>query len=555
MTQTVIIAKPTRGYAAGTTQTLADDIAADLVARGFATPVGIPVWKSQENFIQKWDEVFVIGGQSNADGRGIIDSSASPPSPNVVMLDKGENVRIATEPLGVQSAGWINNIPGGASPGIPAHSFGLMMGKTVAQLTGVNPMLVPCAIGSTSLANWEVPTDPMDRKTLFGAMNYRANRVAAEDRPPVFCWSGHEAGVSEATETMATGLVSYLYYVRLAKLFSSIRDYYPGAPILYAQLSTVNDASTATAQRKAGNQQRLIESDGTGDTPTLVAGSLTITATGANATNTVSISGNKVTMIGDGGTSLGFTVNTPATEIGKTYALKMTVSGSGRYKVTDVVGTDYITALSAENERTIIFKAASNLFRIYRYAAQEATNLVFNIISIHEMTTFQVDNTYMVVTHDVPRNAGVDSQHVSAEGNREIGRRFALAYAERVLKLSGVDGTGPRLVSVTSTDATHTKVKFTQTIAAAKAGETNYSDGTDSIFRVYDAGTEKAVSAVAIDGADATALIITHASCAGVRVVTYGDRPGQNLAWRKGVVYNTDAPPLPAPMFGPVVSA
>jgi hypothetical protein len=49
MTQTVILTQPVRVsgsvLAAGTTQTLARDIAADLVARGFATPVGFPVWQ------------------------------------------------------------------------------------------------------------------------------------------------------------------------------------------------------------------------------------------------------------------------------------------------------------------------------------------------------------------------------------------------------------------------------------------------------------------------------------------------------------------------------
>jgi len=50
MTQTVILTQPVRVsgsvLAAGTTQTLARDIAADLVARGFATPVGVPSWQS-----------------------------------------------------------------------------------------------------------------------------------------------------------------------------------------------------------------------------------------------------------------------------------------------------------------------------------------------------------------------------------------------------------------------------------------------------------------------------------------------------------------------------
>jgi hypothetical protein len=50
MTQTVILTQPVRVsgsvLAAGTTQTLARDVAADLVQRGFATPVGVPAWQS-----------------------------------------------------------------------------------------------------------------------------------------------------------------------------------------------------------------------------------------------------------------------------------------------------------------------------------------------------------------------------------------------------------------------------------------------------------------------------------------------------------------------------
>jgi len=49
MTQTVILTQPVRVSGvvldAGTTQVLARDIAADLVARGFATTVGTPVWQ------------------------------------------------------------------------------------------------------------------------------------------------------------------------------------------------------------------------------------------------------------------------------------------------------------------------------------------------------------------------------------------------------------------------------------------------------------------------------------------------------------------------------
>ena len=57
MTQTVTLTQPVRVsgsvLAAGTTQTLARDIAADLVARGFATAVGSPIWQSLAQNVQR----------------------------------------------------------------------------------------------------------------------------------------------------------------------------------------------------------------------------------------------------------------------------------------------------------------------------------------------------------------------------------------------------------------------------------------------------------------------------------------------------------------------
>lgn len=77
MTQTVILTQPVRFGGsvldAGTTQALADDIAADLVARGFATSVGTPVWqssaKADTNIIAQSSVPFVImPGDGGANG-------------------------------------------------------------------------------------------------------------------------------------------------------------------------------------------------------------------------------------------------------------------------------------------------------------------------------------------------------------------------------------------------------------------------------------------------------------------------------------------------------
>ena len=489
-------------------------------------------------------DCFVIGGQSNADGRGIIDGDVSTPVPNVVMLDKGEAARLATEPVGEQVAGWINNIPEGSFPGIPAHSFALEMGRNIARETGIVPLLVPCAIGSTTLSKWQPPIGNLDYTTLFGALILRARTAQANGRLPIFCWYGHEGNAVSYGESLSTGTVGISYDPYWRSLVNNVRDYFPTAPFLFAQLSAVNDAALATKLRATGENQRRSESLGatTIETPVAVG-----TITGSNAMTTVS--GDVITMVSNGSST--YAALGAVLTIGQLYRIRMTVRGTGRVKLSS--GSDGSDI--SDGRWDWIFIAGTTSVQIHRYLAGEPTNLTISGLSIAALSSYGIDNTHMVVTHDLPRNASPDDMHVSAVGQRELGRRFSLAYQQRVLKYSDVDGTGPRLVSVTSTDSTHTKVKFTQPLAAAKAGETNYGDGTNSLFRVYDSGAEKSVSTVAIDGGDPAAVIITHASCAGVRVVTYGDRAGQDAAWRKGVVYNTAVNPLPAPMFGPVVSA
>ncbi len=349
---------------------------------------------------------------------------------------------------------------------------------------------------------------------------------------------------------MATGAISVDYLSKWDQLVNNIRAYYPTSPIIYAQLAAINSAATADNKRLTGEVQRQAEDNGSAGVSTPVTLNPPV-GVNTSATNTVTVVGNVVTMVGDGSTGVGFTRS--GMVAGTYYRVRIKAEGTGVFRIN--AGGVKLDVLPA-GDYSVVFQADGSppSLGIYRATSGQPTNFVFTLGTVESITGYQIANTYMVVSHDLPRNASPDDVHISTEGQKELGRRYALAYAERVLGITTIDGTGPRLVSVTSTDATHTKVKFTQTLAAAKAGETNYSDGTDSLLRVYDAGTEKAVSDVSIDGADDTALIITHASCAGVRVVTYGDRAGQDAAWRKGVIYNTLDNPLPAPMFGPVIS-
>lgn len=489
------------------------------------------------------DEIFVIGGQSNADGRGVIDGAKSESVPNVLMLDKGGNVGLAAEPLGKQIGGWINNIPDGLFPGVPGHGFSLEMGRQIARNAGFVPMLVPCAIGSTTLQHWQKPANGViDYSTLFGAMILRAQKVQRHGRQPVFCWFGHESNGTIYLRNLTTGF-AYVdgYHMFWQSLVKNVREYFPNAPFLYAQIGAHNNSTEATKLTVAADAQRYSEDDGTTVTSTPVTTDLVPSGTGST------VVGGVVTIDTESALS-GVRFSTSLT-ISQIYVLTFKAVGTGRLKING----GYESPEFREGWWDCTFTATAVNGYIYRFTA-EPCHYTITDISLRAISSRNISSTFMVVTHDVLRNAGSDSVHVSAEGQREIGRRMALAYQQHVLKHTDIDGTGPRLVSVTSTDATHTKVKWTQAIAAAKPGETNYGDGTSSLFRVYDGGTEKSVSSVAIDGADPTALIITHASCAGLRAITYGDRAGQDAIQRKGAVYNTSPLPLPAPTFDVVIA-
>ena len=548
-----------RPLESGSSYTLSWSLARDLWLSGYVSVTDASVFDSGSVDVRRPNlaaelaaigpqnaAVFVIGGQSNADGRGSL-SSPAPSSPSVWMLDKGGVTRLATEPLGDQSGNWINNVPSGVSPSSPAHSLGVALGKSAAQITGNSAVLVPCAIGSTSMSHWRPPAGTLDMTTLFGALILRAQAAQKSGQSPIFVWYGHEANAADTVLTTATGAISTHYQGRWYALIESVRAYFPAAPFIFAQLGASNDAAIATRHCITGEAQR--QSADTGS-PAAVA-NITLgplVPKNTNGTNTITaLDDGSVQMVGDGTTTLGFGYS--GLSSGTQYLVSVTVTGSGLWKLlcdSPAVQTSSFTAGTHE----LLFTADGVAgFNFYRYSNGDVTNLNFKITAVRSVSTKQIANTHMVVAHDLPRISGSSNIHLETPGLLELGRRMALIYAERVLQLLGVDGLGPRLVSVTSTDSTHTKVKFSQQIAAAKAGETNYSDGTDSLFRVYDAGTERAVSTVAIDGADNTALIITHAAVSGVRVVQYGNRAAQDAVWRKGVVYNTAAIPLPAPLF------
>jgi len=146
----------------------------------------------------------------------------------------------------------------------------------------------------------------------------------------------------------------------------------------------------------------------------------------------------------------------------------------------------------------------------------------------------------MVVTFDLPL---ADYIHLSPEGQRLLGQRFALAIRQHVFGHK-VDGTGPRLVEArrVAQSGRLVLVRFSQVI---QDSTNNY----DEQFRVFSGGVEIGVARAVRGGqGDFVELTLEH-EVSGPLEVSYGDRTSPGLQVRlQQVVRNLQA--LPAPQFG-----
>jgi hypothetical protein len=507
------------------------------------------------------DLAFIICGQSNADGRGSIVSPTTP-HPAVIIYDKNNKIRMATEPEGTKdtSSGWVNNIPNGLSPGISGHSFGLDMAKNLLKNSNIRSCLVPCAIGSTSLTHWQPADDLYDMTTLFGAMLSRAT-YASINAIPVWCWVGHESESSYVTESLVTGVVGTEYASKWDAIYKKISDKFTDPIFIFAQVATHSDNATATGLRKVGEAQRRLETT-YGDASTVIAvknptaipidpNLFTVIGT-QNATNYIAVEGASIRLVSDGAT-IGFAIGTLVS--GSNYRLSVTATGTGNYKVL-ANGTKQ-QGISAGTTAVSFVADGSGLLQIYRSNAGVACNLLMTINSVEEIQTVSHPLHYMIVTHDLPRNAAPDGIHLSKSGQQKLGERMALAYRQFVLG-EAVNGKGPRLLTINpiTKSGTIVSVKFDSHIAPPVAGQAHWSTtgaAANSNFRVYFNGVEQTITNVVLKSGDDTVIEITVPSVSGVVVVTYGDRAAPATeSYRLGVVYDLDG--MPAPMFGPIIA-
>ncbi len=513
-----------------------------------------------------YDVVVVLVGQSNADGRGdlLVDS---PMSPAALCYAKTEEVLPLCEPAGKTGAGWTNNIPAAFDESTrstlasaAAHSPATAFGREFLRATGMRPLVIPCAIGSTGFTHWTPPATEDDPKSLFGAATLRAKKALRPGVPLIVWLVGHEADADMVDWNLSTGAAGASYTTKFREYAAAWRTRFPDCWLLYGQLGGRTSADAALQHCVAGDGQRRVETDFNSAEPSgayLPAQSpnfSNLATLATNATNTATLTGMLMRVVSDAGSAVGFSFG--EVRHGRTYRIKVVAAGTGTWKLmayaqkggSYAAGTHTIT-FTADALNTLVSETAQ--IRIVRNTACDLTFDLSKMTIEEDVENFSFWRKVMFCTYDLPLKS--DGIHFTQQSADVLGERAAKAAAERIYKISAVTGTGPRLVSVTKTSATQIKIKFDREIQENLNGYG--ASVAASLFRVYhNGGLELDLSACVRDTGDSTAVLLTTASAySGTVCVTYGARAAVAGQYLAGCVYDADG--LPAPMFMQVAVA
>lgn len=215
------------------------------------------MWFSRRRRPQFTTYYFLIGGQSNAAGRGTLGAvhTREQPDARVRMFGNDYVLKPAYEPVD-DSAGQIDTVSDDG--GAVGHSFALRAAKNVVQNAAKSKtVLIPCAMGGTGMNEWMPGANRLDRSTLFGSANYRHDQVLPVGGLTALLYYGHEGNSDDADRPD--------YAADWAALMAEFRaEWGANLPVIFAQLAKNTGATANHEQHLAAEIQRLQET-GSGD--------------------------------------------------------------------------------------------------------------------------------------------------------------------------------------------------------------------------------------------------------------------------------------------------
>jgi hypothetical protein len=168
--------------------------------------------------------IFILAGQSNMAGRGIVEPSDTIPNDRILTINSDNEIIIAKEPLHFYE------------PSLTGLDCGVSFARKL--LTGLDEsitvMLIPAAVGGSSTSQWLGDSLHRDVK-LLSNFKERIRSVRQYGTIKGILW--HQ-GESDSAPALISG-----YQERLTLLFAQFRNYVddPSLPIIIGELGSYSD--------------------------------------------------------------------------------------------------------------------------------------------------------------------------------------------------------------------------------------------------------------------------------------------------------------------------
>ncbi len=156
-------------------------------------------------------DVYLLTGQSNMSGRGLLDEltpAERAPDPAIQLYGNDEKRRPALDPLD-DAAGQVDAVSSDA--GIAAVGPGLVFARTTRTLRNKPILLVPCAKGGSSMAQW---APGGGRDTLYGSCVARANAVGGKVKGILWYQGETDAGRGDSAQGWKTAFEALVTRLR-----------------------------------------------------------------------------------------------------------------------------------------------------------------------------------------------------------------------------------------------------------------------------------------------------------------------------------------------------
>jgi hypothetical protein len=186
-------------------------------------------------------QLFLLAGQSNMAGRGIVEPEDRIPHPRVWVLDRQEHWIAAVDPL------HFDKPIAGVGPG---RSFGIALADAEP---GAQIGLVPVAVGGSPISAWEpgaVHSQTGSKPYDDAIRRIRTAKAAGEFKAVLWHQGENDSGLS-ATPDYETRLTTLIRRLR-----AEVND--PGVPVLIGQLGRFTDAPWSDSRTKIDDVHRRL---------------------------------------------------------------------------------------------------------------------------------------------------------------------------------------------------------------------------------------------------------------------------------------------------------